>query len=76
MKVIAVFLLCLGRCIVGFPGAPNEGIPLKLLRQEYIPSIEYKYVIKTILPTEQRWWKRGTHHLYAEEQPPKIIEAK
>jgi hypothetical protein len=36
-------------------------LQLEYLRQETVPSIDYKYVIKTLLPQQDSWWKRGTH---------------
>lgn len=31
------------------------------MKYETVPSIEYKFITKGILPLEERWWKRGTH---------------
>lgn len=38
----------------------------KVTKQEDQPSIEYKYIMKAILPLESHWWRRGTHHFYAD----------
>lgn len=45
------------------------------LNQANNPSIEYKYVVKAIVPKDNRWWRRGTHRLYADISEPKIIQA-
>ncbi|CAG9813922.1 unnamed protein product [Phaedon cochleariae] len=75
-KVIVIFLAWISCGARGFPTYANEGHPSQQLRQEHVPFIEYKYVVKTIIPKEGNWWKRGTHRFYVEERLPKIIEAK
>lgn len=52
-------------------------IELYRLRQEDNPSIEYKYLLKTIAvnPKQSYWWKRGTHRIYADEDKPELIFA-
>ncbi|KYB27341.1 hypothetical protein TcasGA2_TC033203 [Tribolium castaneum] len=37
------------------------------------PSISYKYVVKPILPQQDSWWKRGTHHIHRDDTGYKII---
>lgn len=50
-------------------------LQLEYLRQETVPSIDYKYVIKTLLPQQDSWWKRGTHHFYVNNVDTKTIDA-
>ncbi|KAJ8917551.1 hypothetical protein NQ315_005600 [Exocentrus adspersus] len=73
-KALLVFLWCL--CpILSHPVLTGKDIQSKLVKQEHMPSIEYKYLVRTILPQQDRWWRRGTHRFYAEEKEPKVIEA-
>ncbi|CAH1369565.1 unnamed protein product [Tenebrio molitor] len=54
---------------------PVKELQLEYLRQETVPSIDYKYVIKTLLPQQDSWWKRGTHHFYVNNVDTKTIDA-
>ncbi|KAJ8978727.1 hypothetical protein NQ317_003259 [Molorchus minor] len=71
MDLSEVFVLFVLTMSLGMGVPVEEGIQLNLLRQERMPSIEYKYVVRTILPVQNRWWRRGTHRLYADEGTPK-----
>ncbi|CAG9769017.1 unnamed protein product [Ceutorhynchus assimilis] len=56
----------------------NNGIQSNRLNQENVPSIEYKYLIKKLLPhpKQNQWWKRGTHRVYAPiDEEPEIVFA-
>ncbi|KAL3282850.1 hypothetical protein HHI36_006011 [Cryptolaemus montrouzieri] len=50
--LVILFAYCL--CVI-----ENRRSPYEDLQPE---SIEYKYILRRILPPEHVWWRRGTHH--------------
>ncbi|CAG9858780.1 unnamed protein product [Phyllotreta striolata] len=77
-------LWCFAGIIIGILAGTYKGMPLtklgkdlqmKLVHHANTPFIDYKYITKTILPSEDNWWKRGTHHFYADETA-KVVRAR